>query len=154
MKKVITHTPFMDVFMGIGADRCGIDSHQFLLSVQHNLNSILNSRNRIFEISNTYPLLRDSILDYGIMDFSSINIASEAGQEQLALAIQHAIQRFEPRIIEIHVIVLPSQNNDELSIRFRIEATVNIKPNNERILWDSLIEPVSRHITLSEALHA
>ncbi len=153
MNKVITHTPFMDVFNGIGADRGGVDSHRFLLSVQHNLNSLLNSRNRIFEISNRYPLLKDSILDYGIVDFSSINIASETGQQQLALAIQRAIQRFEPRIIEVRVIVLPSKTNDELSIHFRIEATVNLKPNSERILWDSVIEPVSRHITLSEAVH-
>lgn len=153
MSTYLTYAPFLEAFSGDAMNRNGMDPHAFLLSVQRNLNTLLNSRNRIYEIPLSHSHARESILDFGILDFSSLNMTAEVGQQRLADAIQAAIQRYEPRLQQVSVSVLPESKDTELTLRFRIDATLNFKPHHERIRWDSVMEPVSRQITLTEASH-
>jgi len=145
--------PFLTAFSHDLDDGKPVDLHTYCRSIQANLNTLLNTRSRVFSVPSTHVRAQASMLDFGILDFSAVNMMSEAGRRSLAEAMQTAIRHYEPRLHNLCVTFVPGTPEDELKLHFRIEACVICSGNSETVRWDSVIEPVSRHIRLSEAMH-
>lgn len=54
-------------------------------------------------------------------------------------AIESALKTFEPRFLDLRVELEPVDNIDR-QLRFRIEATLDIEPTPEPIVFDSVLQ--------------
>jgi len=57
---------------------------------------------------------------------------------------------FEPRLKEIKVAYIENKDLKDRTLRFRIDATLYADPTPEVIVFDSVLEPISRTVSLEE----
>lgn len=91
-------------------------------SILVDLEKLLNTRPRALPGAERYPELEQSILAYGLKDFSGSDLASTKELEELRIEIERTISRFEPRLREVSVQLLPRENEVDPWVRFAIQA--------------------------------
>lgn len=75
---------------------------QFKYSVARDLEALLNTRTAIpYEALADFPECRNSILNYGLQDFSHLCLASSVDRDTICAAVKAAIERHEPRLSEV-----------------------------------------------------
>lgn len=94
------------------------------LSILADVEKLLNTRPRCRRWPEKYSELNNSILDYGLEDFSGRDLASEADRDALCASVETTIARYEPRLTNIKTRLLPIQDEFDNAVRFRIDATV------------------------------
>ena len=118
-------------------------------SVKRDLEDLLNTRRRCEGWSSELIQLDDSLVNYGLPDFFSMNLVTQGGRDAFNRMLQEIISRWEPRLDNVRV----SLSNDDLpfhqTLRFRIEALLWIEPNPEPIVFDSTLEPVTGNFTVT-----
>lgn len=85
------------------------------------------------------PLLSDSLLAYGLPDFSNVSVKNSGDQHNLTLAVEAALRRFEPRLEDV-VVSVASASVLERAFRFRIEARLRVDPVPEPISFDTTLQ--------------
>jgi len=107
-------------------------------ALKRDLEWLLNTR-RAFEVPAGLPLLADSLLAYGIPDFSNVSVKNKSDQHELTLALEAALRRFEPRLEDV---VVSAANVPALErvFRFKIEARLRIDPVPEPISFDTMLQ--------------
>jgi type VI secretion system lysozyme-like protein len=109
---------------------------EMLESVRRELERLLNTR------SPTPPEELEgrewTVLDWGLPDYSGWYTRSAVSQERLARLIEATIRAFEPRMIDPHVIVKPTEGNDRMLI-VHIDGAVRV---------GTMLEPVSFPLAL------
>jgi type VI secretion system protein ImpF len=65
--------------------------------------------------------------------------------------IEKTINFFEPRFKSVHVNYITNKDQTDRTLRFRIEAVLYAEPMPEKIIFDSILEPVSRSVSVEEA---
>ncbi len=95
----------IDPDSGGTAARRGYDMRQIVAVVRRDLENLLNTRLGI-TVSDEYPEVVDSIVNYGIPDFASVNCTSHAHREQIGRRIDEVIERFEPRLRDVRAQVI------------------------------------------------
>jgi type VI secretion system lysozyme-like protein len=68
--------------------------------------------------------LEHSILTYGLEDFSGSDLSSSIELERLRGEIELSIKRFETRLQQVTVQLLPPRDESEDCVRFAIQAQV------------------------------
>ena len=63
--------------------------------------------------------------------------------------LEKAIEYFEPRFIDVKITLQPVNNLDR-SLKFHIEANLNIEPSPEPIAFDTVLEVGSGEFVLKE----
>lgn len=111
------------------------DFRQIMASVRRDLENLLNTRRYIFTPPVSFAEVNDSLLSYGLPDFSSRNPTQVSVMDQLRLEITKTISRFEPRLKNVNVVVDSSGNNRDL--RFRISAVLVVDPISEPVVFDT-----------------
>lgn len=94
------------------------------------------------EAPSTRPLpaeVYDSLISYGLPDFSSASIFSVLDQNRIRRALEMAVERFEPRLRDVVVKVLPARET-ERALRFRIEARLRVEPAPEPVTFDTVLQ--------------
>lgn len=107
-------------------------------ALKRDLEWLLNTR-RAFEVPNELPLLSDSLLAYGLPDFSNVSVKNSGDQHNLTLAVEAALRRFEPRLEDV-VVSVASASVLERAFRFRIEARLRVDPVPEPISFDTTLQ--------------
>ena len=111
-------------------------------AVVRDLENLLNSRRRILLPPAEYRELNNSLLLYGLQDFTSRNPDSPFVKQRLRQMIEQTIYRYEPRLKNVTVqIEGPSKNTRDL--RFRIAAVLTVEPITEPVTFDTYFD-VSR----------
>ena len=82
--------------------------------------------------------LQNSLLCYGLPDFSSASILSAQDQNRIRRALEAAIAKFEPRLRDVLVTLLPLREN-ERALRFRIDARLRVEPAPEPVTFDTVL---------------
>lgn len=133
------------------------DQHQKLKqlrdSVRRDLESLLNTRFRMVEPGNDYPNLKNSLLNYGLPDLATVNITDNNRRQEFIKQLQGILYQFEPRFKTVKVSYLENSNAIDRTLRFRIDATLYADPSPEVVVFDSVLEPVSRIVNVEEASH-
>jgi type VI secretion system protein ImpF len=111
-------------------------------SLWRDLSALLNTKRREEEVPEQFTETNRSLLTYGLPDFSSYGIKSEAAQNRLRRAIEAAIRRFEPRLENVTVALEPTQETDR-SLRFRVDAFLRVDPAPEPVSFETLLQPES-----------
>jgi type VI secretion system protein ImpF len=107
-------------------------------ALRRDLEWLLNTR-RVLEVPEELPLLADSLLAYGLPDFTNLTVKSAGDQHDLTHAIEVTLKRFEPRLADI-VVSVANASLLERAFRFRIEARLRIDPVPEPISFDTTLQ--------------
>lgn len=76
-------------------------------SIIQNLNNILNTKKTKQDDFEGRPLLKKSLFNLGIEDFSHLNFSDNQDQETIRTFIIETITQFEPRLQDIEIKFLP-----------------------------------------------
>lgn len=122
---------------------------QMKQSVRRDLEWLLNARQSSPVIVNTDQTegnadsavaheLQSSLIFYGLPDFSSASTLSVADQRRISRAIETAVAKFEPRLSDVVVTLLPMREI-ERALRFRIDARLRVEPAPEPVTFDTVL---------------
>jgi type VI secretion system protein ImpF len=110
-------------------------------SVRRDLENLLNTRRRCRPWPADLADLEQSLVNYGLPDFTGTNMGSAEGREQFRLTLESIIRRWEPRFQTVRVELLDSTEPLDRTVRFRIDALLRADPAPEPVIFDSVLEP-------------
>jgi type VI secretion system protein ImpF len=108
------------------------------LAVQRDLESLLNSRNPYSDLPAAFVEAGQSVITYGLPDFSALNVANANDQHRLRQLIEATIRTFEPRLIGVNTTLMPASPTDR-SMRLRIDARLVMDPSPEAVSFDVIM---------------
>ena len=114
--------------------------------VLSDLEKLLNSREPLTEIPESCPHARQSVLTYGLSDFTAENPRSNTVRGRLCLEVSKKIALFEPRLRNVSVHINDSSNYQGLN--FKIAATIDVAPFREAVFFDTFLDPNKGHFTV------
>ena len=76
---------------------------EFKAALCRDLSALLNTRRAEQDFDPAYEEATNSLLSFGIADFTSYNLKSGVEQEQVRRSIERAIRQFEPRLARVSV---------------------------------------------------
>ena len=122
-------------------------------SVRLNIESLLNSR---LSIPPSYLLratdqdaidcLNNSLVNFGVVDFQSLNMGDPLMEKRFCKSIQLSIERYEPRLDNVVVAMSASVNNR--LINTEVTGQLVVQPF-EAIRFDSSLDPVNQAFMVS-----
>lgn len=118
-------------------------------SVRRDMEWLLNARRVAYRIDAGLEEVQRSVFAYGIPDITATGANDQLEQAELRKAIETAIRNFEPRLIHVKVEFEQIDNNQK-QLRFRIEASLDIEPAPEPIVFDTVVEVGSGKFQVSD----
>jgi len=130
---------------GLSSDRV-LSRHQAFQqlkdSVRRNLEWILNTRQDPEPPPEGAKYLEKSVYNYGLPDMSSFALKSVADQNRLLKMLETTVAAYEPRLMNIRVIMDPPTSNVQ-ALHFQIQGLLRVDPAPERIAFDTMLEVTS-----------
>jgi type VI secretion system protein ImpF len=128
---------------------------QFKLSVQRDLEWLLNTR-RIPELPpDALEELNRSLYTYGVPDITSLSRDSLAARKRLLRQVEEALVLFEPRLGDIRLSLIDVDGEDRRrELRFLVEATLRLDPTPEQVMFDTVLQFTSGQYAVEAADHA
>ena len=112
-------------------------------AVRRDVEALLNTRRTIVRVPPGCDEVRHSVHEYGLADTTGMAVGTPEGRRLLTEDIRQALTRFEPRLMNIRVIMVENSQLKVQQVRFSIEATLRMDPSPEQIMFDTVLE-VSR----------
>lgn len=122
-------------------------------SVKRDLENLMNTRFRMQTPPEQLIQLEKSLLNYGLPDLATVNIADAGKKYQFIKNLETTLATFEPRFKTIKVIHIENKETNDRTLRFRIDATLYADPSPEVIIFDSILDPVFRTVKVEESHH-
>ncbi len=122
-------------------------------SVRRDLENLLNTRYRMLEPPSNCKQLESSLLNYGLPDLATINITDNDRKIEFIRLLERIIREYEPRFKSVRVAFVDNQDKVDRTLRFRVNATLYADPAPEVVVFDSILEPVSRTVKVEESHH-
>lgn len=119
-------------------------------SVRRDLEHLLNTHVYWQVVPEHFTELDVSLVNYGLADFSSANMASEDNRKRFCMKIEDTIKKFEPRFKSVDVTLLNNSEPLDRTLRLRIDALLDVDPEPEPIVFDSVMEPINCSLTVKE----
>ena len=120
-------------------------------SVRRDLENLLNTRWRYTESQEVAAGLGQSLVQYGLPDFSGGNMQAASNPDVVYAAVEQAIERFEPRLSNVRVRSVQTDPSVDRTLRFHIEAVLQVEPWQERVRFNTVLEPVTGKVTVKAA---
>lgn len=125
---------------------------QLKLSLRRDLEALLNTRRRPGALGDDLPELARSSVRFGIPDFVAVNMAAQERQAAFGRALERVIRDYEPRLANVAVTLLPPPRGQDRTLCFRIEAMIRVEPSPEPIIFESVLDPISRTFSIKAEL--
>ena len=127
----------------------GISLQELRESVASDLEDLLNSRMaKLDHLIDQFPLAKQSILQFGIIDFVGLSTANPSDRDKICQSIEQSITAHEPRLKQIKVeMLLDDQNMGALYLS--IQAYLNIHPLFEPVIFDAVLKPTTQQYVIS-----
>ncbi|MES2673527.1 MAG: type VI secretion system baseplate subunit TssE [Pseudomonadota bacterium] len=122
-------------------------------SVKRDLQNLLNTRYRMLAPPDEFKHLELSLLNYGLPDLATINIADIEKKKAFTRLLEKILRNYEPRFKTVKVTHQDSKDNTDRTLKFRIDATLYADPAPEMVVFDSVLDPVSRTVNVEESKH-
>lgn len=117
-------------------------------SVRRDLEDLLNTKTRAVPWPAHLAELKQSLVNYGIPDFTSANMASPKEREEFCRVLQVVIRQNDPRLKGVRVSLLENDEPLDRTLRFRINAMLQADPAPEPIVFDSAVRPVTGDVEI------
>ena len=121
---------------------------------RRDLEWLLNTRRVFPEPEEDLKEVNRSVYVYGLPDFSTYAVASQADRAKLVRQMITAIKVFEPRLVSARIVPVETENTGIQELRFRIEGLLNMDPAPEPVSFDTVIELRSSAARLSRGPNA
>jgi type VI secretion system protein ImpF len=108
-------------------------------SVRRDLENLLNTRIRCISPPPELIELKQSLVAYGLPDFTGSSLGVTLEGEEFAQAVEKVIRRFECRLKKLNVRFINQSTTSDRSIHFQIDATLQVEPAPEPIQFDSVL---------------
>ncbi|MDX2150499.1 MAG: type VI secretion system baseplate subunit TssE [Bryobacteraceae bacterium] len=112
-------------------------------SVRRDLEWLLNSRRIAEEPDDKLADLNKSVYMFGLPDFTTFSKASTKDRARLLRILQGVIKQFEPRLANVRVIPVETEDFSIHTLRFRIEGLLLMDPAPEHISFDTVLQLTS-----------
>ena len=119
-------------------------------SVRRDLENLLNTRWRCVAWPPNLDEMELSLVNYGIPDFTGVNMAAPSERERLRVMVERIVRKFEPRFKSVSVKLLDNSDRGDRTLRFRIDALLHAEPAPEPVVFDSQLEPTSHDFTVAD----
>ncbi len=100
---------------------------QMIQSIIQDVSNLLNTRAQVVSCPEHLRELHDSVLSYGLPDFSGI---AQRGDSQLQNAVSAIVNRHDSRLHELEIKVVPSSDSVDQRLRLQIRASVGTLPES------------------------
>lgn len=123
------------------------EAKEFRETVRRELQMLLNSRQPCVVWPDTFSELDVSLVNYGIPDFTGYDLSSNDRREEFRRHLEKVIRSFEPRLVAVTVSLV---GIDEMtrSVRFRISALIQTDSTPETLIFDSVVDPGTRALSV------
>lgn len=108
-------------------------------AVRRDLEWLLNTKRMVIYVDENLEEVNDSVVVYGLRDLTSLSVRSLEQRNFLIKEVERTIKTFEPRFLNLKVSLEPAENTDK-SLRFKIEAYLNVDPAPEPVTFDTVLE--------------
>lgn len=126
----------------------GLSIQELRQSIAHDLEDLLNNRmTRLNQTEEHYPGIKNSILQFGIIDFVGLSTANPTDRDKICRSIEQSISAHEPRLNQVKVEMLINENNMS-SLYLSISAYLNISPLYEVVMFDALLKPTTQQYVI------
>ena len=115
-------------------------ARRFRLSVERDVEWLLNTRRTMQPAPAGCPELRRSAHEYGLPDTTALPVGTKVGRERLLNALRDTLARFEPRLANPRVRLVESAQVNAPQMRFVVEATLVMDPSPEQVVFDTVLE--------------
>lgn len=127
-----------------GPQARGVQLADLRRAVRRDVEALLNTRQRCLSPPAGLDELQTSLVNYGIPDFTGMNLASAEHREAFRHAIEAVLRRFEPRFKRVSVVLLDNASGLDRTLRFRIDALMYADPDPQALVLDTELEPVNQ----------
>lgn len=114
--------------------------HELKQSVRRDLQNLLNTRWRCDIWPPDYEELELSLVNYGIPDFSGVNMGGPDNQQRLIAIVERAIEFFEPRFLRFSLVQSGREESFDRTLRFKIEGLLRAEPAPEPVSYDTVMD--------------
>jgi len=133
-----------------GAGQRTFDLHRLKKAVARDMEALLNSRCvDLDDAIDQYPQARNSMIDFGITDLSSLSLLDPSDRAYLRDKIRITVQRHEPRLGTVHV-SLDAPSATERMLRFRVDAVLEVLPTRPPVSFDAMLQISSNSCQIKE----
>jgi type VI secretion system protein ImpF len=124
------------------------EMREFKASLCRDLTALLNTRRAEEDFPADYEEATNSLLSFGVADFTSYNLKNSLEQERVRRSIERAIREFEPRLARVTVSI---DEPDPLKpvLQFQIAALMRIEPAAEPVVFDVSLQRESRRVAVT-----
>ncbi len=120
-------------------------------ALKRDLESILNTRRRFISTPLHLQYLDNSVLNYGLTDFTHENVSSLDFQRDFRKHVLDVITRLEPRLSNVEVKMLEGKDQFDRSLRFRIQGQMLLGENErEEIVFNSYLDALERNVVIEK----
>jgi type VI secretion system protein ImpF len=121
---------------------------QLKVSLCRDLAVLLNTRRAEKDFAPGYEEATNSLLSFGVVDFTSYDLKSGPDPERVRRSIERSIRQFEPRLARVSVSI---EELDPLRpvLQLHIEAILRIGPADEPVTFDVSLFRESRRMAVS-----
>ena len=128
---------------------------QFKMSVQRDLEWLLNTRRTPTPASEEFEELTNSLYNYGVPDITSLSRDSIDSRSWLRKQLEDALTIFEPRLTNVSIDVVEIEGEaHRRELRFVVEATLRMDPTPEQVVFDTVLHFTTGAIDVSGKLDA
>ena len=127
------------------------DRERYIASVARDLEWLLNTLRTPGIDWGSYEELPRSVYGYGLPDLTSVSRDSPSAKQQLLHDVEVAIERFEPRLRDVHVEMQESEGEQfRRELRFVVQGTLLMDPSPQRLQFNGVLDYVSGAYELAE----
>jgi type VI secretion system protein ImpF len=119
-------------------------------AVRRDLEALLNARRARRPLPAGLAQLPDSIANYGIPDPTAGMYALPEYREALVRELEATIRRFEPRLKDVKVTIIESDEPLQRELRMHVDAVLRADPIEQHLSFETRLEPVTREVTVRE----
>jgi type VI secretion system protein ImpF len=128
--------------------------HQLLkelrTSVCRDLELLLNTRYHMLQPNSDYLEIDNSIFNYGLPDLATVNTRDVAHRNKFISHLEATLKRYEPRFKSVKVAFVNNQESVDRTLRFRIDTVIYADPIPEVVIFDSILDSVTRLVSVKE----
>jgi type VI secretion system protein ImpF len=117
--------------------------HELKQSVRRDLENLLNTRWRCSQWPPALNELDVSLVNYGIPDFTGVNMGGPDNRVRMRRIIERVIKTFEPRFVRVNVKLLENSDSFDQTLRFQVDGLLHAEPAPEPVVFDTLLQPTS-----------
>lgn len=122
-------------------------------AVVRDLEALLNARCGLQrDALSRHPQAQNSILSFGMLDFSSMSLANTDERDAICRAIETAIRSHEPRLKNARVNL--AEEADGKRLMFNIHALLVANPAREPVNFNATLHPSTQLYSVSKARRA